>query len=337
MSAPVHGGGLDQAIARFGGERSQWLDLSTGINPRAYPVGRIDKAAFERLPDEGALADLIDVARGFLGVPDHLDMVAGAGAQSLIQWLPMLREAACRVAVDMPTYAEHEWRWRLAGHQVSDLFSLEDITHADVVVVTRPNNPDGGLLFPDLLQELASALGARDGLLVVDEAFADVDPDLGMIGRLPDNAVILRSFGKFFGLAGVRLGFAIGHASLIGRLRTLIGPWAVSGPALAIGARAMADEEWIADTRGWIERRTDAMWECLHNSGLNPSSHAGLFVLAEHERAHDVADGLARRHILVRRFDDEPTWLRFGLARSAASIRRLRISLDESVAEAGDG
>ena len=118
MSGPVHGGGLDAAIARYGGNRADWLDLSTGINPRAYPIGRIDKTMFERLPDEAAFDALIATARRLYAMPDHLDIVAGAGAQACTVDVGT-REPTIRVdipAAEVAAYLDRGRRAEAAGH-----------------------------------------------------------------------------------------------------------------------------------------------------------------------------------------------------------------------------
>ena len=133
------------------------------------------------------------------------------GSQAIIQCLPRLLTPT-RVAVITPTYREHVTCWSAAAHHVLEVRGPEEIAEdTGVVVIADPNNPDGRLFNPELLLGLG---GKR--LLIVDEAFADVVPEHQpclQAGR--PNLIILRSFGKFFGLAGMRLGFALtGRAPL---------------------------------------------------------------------------------------------------------------------------
>ncbi|HSK39578.1 MAG TPA: threonine-phosphate decarboxylase CobD, partial [Arenibaculum sp.] len=248
-----HGGALARAEACFGRPEEGWLDLSTGINPWPYPVPAIPARAWTRLPDDGELARLLAAAARCYGARDASTVVAAPGSQALIQCLPRLFPAASgplRVAVVGPTYAEHARCWQLAGHAVQEHDALPDAAGADVAVVTNPNNPDGRRQDPERLLRLADELASRNGLLVVDEAFADVAPDISLAGQAGrEGMCVLRSFGKFFGLAGIRLGFALGPAALVRHLGAVLGPWAVAGPAIEIGAAALADEGWAAAMR----------------------------------------------------------------------------------------
>ena len=165
-----------------------------------------------------------------------------------------------------PTYAEHARAAAMAGHTVEEVSDINDLADADLAVVVNPNNPDGRVAARDALLDLAKKLTGRGGLLVVDEAFMDVGPagqslagDVGMPGL-----VVLRSFGKFFGLAGVRLGFALAEQGLAERIEGDLGPWAVSGPALEIGIRALADFDWQQRMRRRLAgeaARLDALFE----------------------------------------------------------------------------
>ncbi|MDB5363436.1 MAG: cobC [Rhodospirillales bacterium] len=321
-----HGGALDRAIARFGGTRGDWIDLSTGINPWPYAVPAIGADAWTRLPDEAALAALGDAARGCYGAPADARLTVAPGSQALIQLLPRLLPPA-QVAVLGPTYAEHARCWTLACHDVQVIPDIDGST-ASILVLVNPNNPDGRIWPPERLAVLAERQAARGGLLVVDEAFAEVGPEASLMPRagLP-GLVILRSFGKFFGLAGLRLGFAFGPAGLIDRLNAAFGPWAVAGPALEIGRAALSDASWIAATRVRLAAAARALDAALSTAGLEPIGGTDLFRLARIDGAERLADRLGRHHILVRRFADQPNWLRFGLPPDAAAAARLRAAL----------
>ena len=247
MNAIVHGGQLDEAMASYGGGREDWLDLSTGINPWSWPIGEISPDSFTRLPGEKAEHLLLEAARNCYQVRDRDSVIPANGTQALIQLLPHVLNCS-NVEIVSPTYGEHALCWKNAGCEVTEIADINCITdNAEIVVIGNPNNPDGRCYNPEQLCRLARELEDRCGTLIVDEAFCDVMPELSLVPSLPDNAIVLRSFGKFFGLAGVRLGFAISNPALEEKLITRIGPWAVSGPALEIGAKAITNLTIIRD------------------------------------------------------------------------------------------
>ena len=331
--APLeHGGDPAAAEARYGRPAKNWLDLSTGINPHPYPVAELTAACWTRLPDGATYRALCRAAAGCYGVSDPDLVVPAPGAQALIQWLPRLRERST-VAVLGPAYAEHAHVWRTAGHRVEVVEGIDSVgPDANVMVVVNPNNPDGRRIRPDVLSERAGRLGERGGWMVVDEAFMDLAPDLSLAERtgLPGLA-ILRSFGKFFGLPGLRLGFALTEPELGGRLRQALGPWAVAGPAAAVGATALADRRWISRTRDLLAKEAARLDGLLAEHGLEVIGGTALFRLVETATAADLFDHLARRGILVRRFADQPRRLRFGLPPGEAAWDRLAAALEMSI------
>jgi len=332
--APRHGGDLAFATARYGAPVGGWLDLSTGINPRPYADTAIAPEALTRLPQSAAMDELLAAARRCYRVPDGAAVVAAPGSQALLQWLPTLAQPSL-VAVVAPTYSEHARAWAAggtaAGHRMVEVAGLADAAAADVIVVVNPNNPDGRIFPAAELLDLARGRAGRGGFLVVDEAFADVAPDASVVPRLGDAPVVaLRSFGKFFGLAGLRLGFAVGAPALIAGLERKLGPWAVSGPAVEIGARALADDAWIAATRTGIGDRRRRLDHVLAAAGLDVVGGTDLFRLVDDARAADVFIRLGRAGILVRDFADRPTWLRFGVPGRDADLGRLQRALSSA-------
>jgi cobalamin biosynthesis protein CobC len=321
-----HGGALDAAEARFGKPPGGWVDLSTGINPWPWKPGEISADAWNRLPDSAAYTRLRNAAARYFGAhPEAL--MAAPGSQALIQAVPRIVRRG-HVAILGFTYAEHDRCWRLAGHRVTAEESLEAAAGADCVIVTNPNNPDGRQVEPARLLDLAAMLAARGGLLIVDEAFADVTPDLSVAVQAGTPGLcVLRSFGKFFGLAGLRLGFALGTAELVALLEEHLGPWAVAGPALEIGAAAMDDADWIADTRVRLANAARDLDALIEHHGLAVVGGTDLFRLARTPHAAALYEHLGRQGILVRSFDAKPEWLRFGLPPDAAAWERLRAAL----------
>jgi cobalamin biosynthetic protein CobC len=322
-----HGGDLAAAEARFGRPAEQWLDLSTGINPNAYPVPSIDPALFQSLPQATGEAKLLAAAAAYFRAAPEAALTAAPGTQALIQWLPRLR-AESRIGVLGPTYGEHEICWRAAGHTVEILTELPVHPAVDVCVVVNPNSPDGRRHDAEALQSLARQLAEKGGWLVVDESFADPHPELSLTGSAgADGLILLRSFGKFFGLAGLRLGFAMGDTSIVEPIRGAIGPWAVSGPAMEIGGRAMRDSEWIAATRATLRALAERLDRMLTDHGLAVIGGTDLFRLVEHADAKDLFRRLAERGILTRAFDFRDDWLRFGFPGGDADFERLDAGL----------
>jgi cobalamin biosynthesis protein CobC len=317
-----HGGDLDEARQLFPQAPEPWIDLSTGINPIAYPMPALPASSFERLPSPADHRDLEGAAADAYGVTGAANVVAAPGTQILISLLPTLWPCS-RVAVLGPTYAEHAHAWRGAGHEVAEISSLDEIGVADILVVVNPNNPDGRTLERTVLQEEAGRLRQRGGWLVVDEAFADFDAGETFVPVLPDNAIVLRSFGKTYGLAGIRLGFAIASETMAMRLRTMLGPWAVSGPAIAIGRQALRDREWrrvAGMARAGDAARLDALLAPVADRPLRGTS---LYRLLESRRAPDLFVHLGHRGIWVRRFQHDSELLRFGMPGTEAAWKRI--------------
>ncbi len=298
-AARDHGGGLDAAIARFGGVRAGWLDLSTGINPVPYPVGSLPADAWTALPDSLAMDGLLGAAGAFWDVPQGARIIASPGASALIARMPGLVPPGA-VHIPGPTYNEHAAAFRAAGHQVYP----DDM--APVHVLVHPNNPDGRVWAAD-------AVGGR-ALTVVDESFCDVLPRESHVPRtVEDGVIVLKSFGKFWGLAGLRLGFAIGPAALIGRLEEMLGPWPVSGPALAVGAVALRDRDWADATRARLTQDADRLDRLMLLAGAAVVGGTSLFRLYDVDNALRWQDRLAHGHVWSRVFPYSGTWLRLGL------------------------
>ncbi len=323
-----HGGNLTDAETCFGRPAAGWLDLSTGINPESYPIPDVTADAWRRLPQDDAMTTLLAAARRYYRVPDGVALVAAAGSQAVLQSLPGTA-AAGRIAIVGPTYAEHERVWRERGYEIRNVDSIAASGAADIVVVVNPNNPDGRTARPGELLALATSITAWRGLLIVDEAFADVAPEASVLPHLTPahRVVVLRSFGKFFGLAGLRLGFAAGPPDLIEPLARRLGPWAVAGPALEIGARALADENWIDGVRARLAERRTALDAVLAAAGLHVAGGTDLFRLIDDSRAPEIFKRLGAAGIFVRAFDYSPHWLRFGVPGNMADLARLEAAL----------
>ncbi|HEX8046278.1 threonine-phosphate decarboxylase CobD [Rhizobium sp.] len=318
----VHGGGITAAARLYGRRPEDWLDLSTGINPNPVPLPDIPVSAWHRLPDQYLVERAREAARGYYRSGDILPLPV-PGTQSVIQLLPRLAPASS-AAILSPTYGEYARAFMLAGLPVRKIAEIGDLPHEQsLVVVVNPNNPDGRLLPVDRLRELHDRQREHGGVLVVDEAFGDMEPEGSLAPHASSmpNLIIFRSFGKFFGLAGLRLGFVIAEASILARFEDWLGPWAVSGPALSLAASLM-DGDTTAICNRILDRRA-ALDAVLHRAKLNIVGGTGLFALVADERASDIYSYLCHHHILVRKFDYAPNWLRFGLAPDEEGDRRL--------------
>lgn len=309
-----HGGMLRQAAQRWEIPLADWLDLSTGIAPWPYPVPPIPSEIWQRLPEEDD--GLEAAARGYCGAQN---LRALPGSQAAIQALPHLMPPG-RVAMSAPIYGEHPAAWLAAGHTIADWNSA-----ADYAVVCNPNNPTGRRFTRSDLLERAR----RSRLLVVDEAFIDAQPADSLANCGNDNIVVLRSLGKFFGLAGARVGFAIAAPELLARLAEALGPWAVSNPARAVARQALADIAWQAAQRGRLLAATTRLAELLRAFRLGEPTGTALFQYVATPRAVALYAALAEKGILVRLFAD-PAALRFGLPADEDEWRRLTDGLKET-------
>jgi len=299
MSARDHGGNLDAAIAQFGGARETWLDLSTGINPTAYPLPVLPAQSWTALPDRGALDRLLLAARSFWNVPDHLGIIAVSGASAAIAHIPLLQTPG-RVAIPGPTYNEHAASFAAAGWEV-----IHDSGDCSASVHVHPNNPDG---------RIWQAGDISGTLRIIDESFCDVMPEGSLIAEADvPGTLVLKSFGKFWGLAGVRLGFVIGDKVLLGKLADMLGPWSVAGPALHIGAIALNDTGWAERTRQRLQTDADRLDALMTGQGAKLLGGTTLFRLYEVPSALDWQNNLARHHIWSRVFPYNARWLRLGL------------------------
>ena len=327
-NALAHGGDLGAARKLFPGAPEPFLDLSTGINPHPYPVPQLPSDVFAKLPEPCALAALVSVAARSYGAPSPAHVAAGPGSQILVAQTAFLL-ARGRASILAPTYSEHGRVAELAGHNVVEVAEVGQLAEARIAIVVNPNNPDGRIIAKDALLSLADRLRRRGGLLLVDEAFMEVGPEGASVGDHVEegNIVVLRSFGKFYGLPGLRLSFALAAPEIAARIGTALGPWPLSSAALAIGAAALADSEWKERTRSKLAEAALRLDACLVQARLEVIGGTSLFRLVRSKDAGRVFQSLGEAGIMVRRFAEHPSWLRFGLPGAESEWQRLKTAL----------
>jgi L-threonine-O-3-phosphate decarboxylase len=318
-----HGGRLNAAAQRHGIDAARWLDLSTGINPRGWPLRAVPVQAWRRLPQDD---DALEAAAArYLGCAAVL---ATAGSQAAIQALPRLRTPS-RVDLLAPSYAEHAHAWREAGHRVREWSGDELRDDTDVLVLVNPNNPTGARREPAQLLHWHRALCARGGWLVVDEAYADACPEGSLAAHAgAPGLIVLRSLGKFFGLAGARVGFVAAEEPLLQALRDRLGPWPIGGAARWLAEHALRDVAWQSAERGRLRQRSARLAAILARNCLSPAGGCALFQWVPTPAAARLEHALARHAVLVRSFA-QPSGLRFGLPGTETGWRRLDSALNE--------
>ena len=318
---PEHGGNLDMAMQRFGGRAQDWIDLSTGINRQPYPVGEVPSDCWSALPSRWGIESLHQAARR--AYASQASILATSGAQAAIGLLPHLSSRG-RARIFAPAYSEYAAVLSAVGWDVAETSGLEALAGADVAVVCNPNNPDGQRHDPEQLLTLLP----RVGRLVIDESFVDAVPHLSLAPRAGrPGLLIIRSFGKFYGLAGLRLGFVIAGEAEIARFAAIAGPWPISGAAIAIGKRALSDRDWVEATSVRLARDCERLDSEVKALGWTLVGGTPLFRLYETGDARVAQERLARAHIWSRIFVERPGWLRLGLPGNEAEWVRLASAL----------
>jgi len=319
-----HGGQLQLYAERYQRPIDEWLDISTGINPNGWPVPTLPSSVWSRLPEHNdglhqAASDYYQT-QSLLAVP---------GTQVAIQLLPKLRTKS-KVGIVSPAYAEHSYCWQQAGHELLTLHSDEISAYIDVIdvlIIINPNNPTGEKYSPEQLLNWQQSLTKRQGWLIVDEAFIDCTPEQSLACFSPQpGLIVLRSFGKFFGLAGLRLGFVIAETKLLSQMAEKLGPWPIASPSRYIAIQAFKDESWQHQARISLEHTSKRLMGLLEQFGLKPNGGSSLFQWVKHPQASVLHKRLAQQGILTRLFTS-PLSLRFGLPANEQDWDRLQQSL----------
>jgi cobalamin biosynthetic protein CobC len=321
-----HGGRLSHARSLHPNAPEPWIDLSTGINPTPYPVTAASDSARARLPDPEQLKALEATAGEAFGVRHSDRILATAGSEAALRAIPYVLRSSAAFIVG-PTYSSHADAWRRSGAQVSLIPHANDASSGSTVTLVNPNNPDGAVIARERVLELHDRLRENGGYLVVDEAFADVEPacsvaDVAGTSRFP-GLLVFRSFGKFYGLAGVRLGFVVAAPAIVARFRDLFGDWPISADAIHAGLTAYADVTWADRMRTRLQLTAQRLDDRLTSAGFEIVGGTSLYRLARSAIARARFERLLQAGILVRPFDHDPTLLRFGLPQGEAAWERL--------------
>ncbi|TDJ68075.1 MAG: threonine-phosphate decarboxylase [Proteobacteria bacterium] len=336
-----HGGNLRDAEKAFGIKPDDWLDLSTGINPNPWPVPQVPIQVWSRLPNESD--GLCQAAKNYYGCNSLLPI---PGSQFAIQTLPMLFPATSKVAIPAIGYEEHRAAWHRAGHTIfayadHELDKLDEKIRAhdlDFVVVINPNNPSCDVISRQKLKSWLLCLKDNGGYLIIDEAFIDGTPELSMTDALScENLIILRSLGKFFGLAGMRLGFVLAGADIRNQLGRYLGPWAVNTPARWIGERALSDKSWQHETRIGLPIESQRLFDYLRaRFSIEPITikSTPLFVSVKLDKsiANELYVSLARRGVLVRHIAaNGQDYIRVGLLKNRQQWARFDFAVRTAI------
>ena len=326
-----HGGRLCVARSLFPDVPQPWIDLSTGINPHSYPAPRASARERNRLPEPTELARLEEVAAAAFKVADPARVVATGGTENALRLLPYVLKLKSAV-IASPTYGSHADAWQRAGadvRNVADSELLANVAMNSAMTVVNPNNPNGRLL----TREQLLSLSRNSGALIVDEAFGDLEPEHCVSdiagGEAAPHMIVLRSFGKFYGLAGVRLGFVIASPNVAAQLRRLLGDWPVSVDAIRAGLAAYGDEEWAQFMRVRLSKTARRLDQLLVSGGMEIAGGTSLYRLARAKNARARFTQLISHGVLARPFDYDATLLRFGLPASQAEWRRLVKALEK--------
>lgn len=319
-----HGGHLLDAAKKYNIAKEKWIDLSTGINPNGWPIPTIPSECWQRLPET---ADgLVEAAKNYYQCQSILPV---AGSQAAIQSLPLLRKKS-KVGVLAPAYAEHAYSWEKAGHIVVEL--EEDnidsyLAELDVLIVINPNNPSAQHFRKPQLLNWYQQLHQHGGWLIVDEAFLDTNPEQSLSSHpVTEGLIILRSIGKFFGLAGIRCGFVIATEQILKELNEMLGPWTVSHPSRYIATAALLDKDWHSKTKVELNTQAARLAVLLNNQGLSITAQTDLFIWIKISEAQTIHQALAEKGILTRLFI-HPLSLRFGLPKNEFEWRSLEQGL----------
>lgn len=339
----IHGGQLIKVAKKYNIPLSEWVDLSTGINPNGYPIPAIPQSVWNRLPEKGD--ELHKTAAQYYQCDS---LIAVAGSQVAIQLIPTLF-SKCSIGLIQPGYYEHAKHWQQHNHNIirfqhnptknnnEELALITQINNKihslDALVIINPNNPSGICFSKQQLLSWHEILMRKNAYLIIDEAFMDTDNTNSMLSNniLP-NLIILRSIGKFFGLAGIRLGFVFSNKTILNKISDIQGPWPISGPSRWIACKALTDNNWQNQTRSLLLENVMRLKFLLSAHQLTPYGGTNLFQWVKTPKAKMIYHCLNQQGILTRLFS-EPDSLRFGLPKTEIQWKKLDHALQDCTNE----
>jgi len=368
-----HGGAILQAAKTSDIPAEQWLDLSTGINPNGWPVPNIPAETWQRLPElEDGLEQAVrqyysqrlsqnssqNSSQSYSASPNYDaspnsspnsspnysadNFIVTAGSQSAIQLLPQLFPTGV-VWVPEEGYTEHPYWWDFYQHTVFfyKADELENIVNNtpdklpfDTLLVINPNNPTTQLHPREFLIRLLNLIEKFDKRFIVDEAFLDTRPENSMLRHSKSpHLIILRSLGKFFGLAGIRCGVLFANPTLLKTAKRFLGPWQIATPSRWVATKALTDRNWqtqaIKDLTNSSQRLEELITHFLPPDKIASCSRSDLFcsIVFQNEKEQQLTYAHFLKHgILIRRFSI-CFRLRIGLPKDDVAWKKLTKAL----------
>lgn len=316
----VHGGNIADAVNRYGIRERDIVDFSSNISPLGPSSAAIRSAkkalAYgDRYPDQ-SLSELRRTIARYFGIkPEHI--VCGNGSTALIHLVPQIYRPK-RVLIPVPTFTEYAAAALKAGAEVvpyqlkeKDGFRVDPIEMAfafkgiDMAFLCNPNNPTGRVVQKNEMMEIVQYALQEKVTLVVDEAFMDfVESETIVKDAVQTSHVIcIRAFSKFFGMPGLRVGYAVCGEEIASVLNAGSEPWPVNIPAQFAAIAALNDWGHIKRTLKIVTRERERLLAELRIlPGVEPFPCAANFILIKFTTAdgRSLTQALGLRGILVR-------------------------------------
>ena len=317
-----HGGDIDLAIKKYGGQRKDWIDLSTGINRTSYPWQESVKVHLRDLPGSKLLMSLEEAASRAYKIAVATETVAISGAQQIINLLPIHLKKYSSVAILGPTYNEYEKAFKSSNLRTNTVAEISNLSCNDIAIIVNPNNPTGKVITEEELEDLSKKVE----ILIIDESFKMFS---SRKTQNLDNLIQINSLGKFFGLAGVRLGFVSGPSDFIKSVRKMLGPWPISSLAAEIGLVALSDKIWISQMEKILLAGSTALHAACNSKNWRLVGKTNLFHTYATSNCFEVEEQFAAHGIWVRTFDYSETWVRIGIPTSEYELTRVKKALSQ--------
>tara|TARA_Y100000590_G_scaffold467150_1_gene644999 strand:- start:3543 stop:4568 length:1026 start_codon:yes stop_codon:yes gene_type:complete len=323
-----HGGDIS-SVKKIYKNIDKWIDLSSGINPNAYSALKFNAGVYKSLPSKDKLLELLYAAQKYYMIGKDCHIIPYSGAQGFIDILPLIINNKKSVQVLSPTYFEHYTTWKKMNYKVELIDKLENIDNfSSIIIIVNPNNPDGKMYEQSKVGRILENIDKQGGLLIIDESFMDSTPECGFRDNIQNrNVIIIRSFGKFFGLPGLRLGFLYGNSRYIREIEKSIGPWPISSSSIEIGIKALQDDKWILKTISELKSNSGKLSDLFSSLNIKIVGRTNYFILIEYDDAILLNNMLARKGIWTRSFSYNSKWLRIGLPRNALEFKYLSNTL----------